>query len=287
MHDAKVLRLGGMSPQAMVELPRVEQFNFYGDILDVVKDGKTLWVSVRRVCEALEINQDGQRVKLKEKTWARTEIISVPDARGHNQTAFMIALKSLPMWLATIEPGRVPDQVREKLARFQAEAADVLENYFFRGYAVNPVLMHQPMMEHALLMSRHETLLRCYTALAQCDLFRPDYLQRKANHSLAIIAGTTEVSGPRAIDVEGYLTGKGLKRKQVKRHSPYFGKLVKSHYVAKHGEPPKKCYRDINGSDRLVFSYMEDDLPIFDAVWRIFLDRHVDLREYGDVADLV
>jgi hypothetical protein len=64
-------------------------------------------VSVRRVCEALGIDPDSQRNKLKNCQWAVTAIITATARDGKNHETFCIDLESLPMWLAgirTIQP---------------------------------------------------------------------------------------------------------------------------------------------------------------------------------------
>ena len=93
-------------------------------------DGKTVWVVVKRVCEALGLDPDGQRRKLQDKAWATTEFISAVAEDGKSREMFCISLKSLPMWLATIEPSRVAEEVRPKLAVYQQKCADVLADYF-------------------------------------------------------------------------------------------------------------------------------------------------------------
>ena len=77
-------------------------FNFYGDNLEVVKESDTLWISVRRVCEALGLDRKSQQKKLQEKPWATGVIITLPDARARNRDAFLVDLDTLLMWLATI-----------------------------------------------------------------------------------------------------------------------------------------------------------------------------------------
>lgn len=57
-------------------------------------------VAVYRVCEALGIDTEGQRKKLKELQWARTTMIVARDKLGKKKEVFAIDLKSLPMWLA-------------------------------------------------------------------------------------------------------------------------------------------------------------------------------------------
>jgi hypothetical protein len=99
------------------------------DTLEAIQqpDG-TVWVSVRRVCEVLGLNPDGQRTKLGAKQWARTEIIYVRDSAGRQQAAFALHLDCLPMWLATID--RVRPEMADKLRLFQLRARDVLAEHF-------------------------------------------------------------------------------------------------------------------------------------------------------------
>jgi hypothetical protein len=111
---------------------------FHGDTIDAVFHNGRVWVSLRRLCESLGIDADSQRVKLREKPWARTVIITVRDANGRQQQTFCIDLDTLPMWLATIDVGRVAEDVRGKLTAYQCEAADALRRYFFEGQATNP-----------------------------------------------------------------------------------------------------------------------------------------------------
>lgn len=119
-------------------MPDLEKFSFHGDELDVVRDADRVWISVRRVCEALGVSLQGQLGKLRDKPWASIKLIlmQVPGDDQRREIA-VIDLDSLPMWLATIEPGRVGEGVREKLVRYQREAAAVLRDHFLgrRGAA--------------------------------------------------------------------------------------------------------------------------------------------------------
>jgi hypothetical protein len=83
------------------------------------------------VCEALGINEWTQQRKLKERPWSRTVIMTVRDARGHNQDAFCVDLDTLPSWLTSIEPSKVKPKVRPRLEDFQRECARVLSEHFF------------------------------------------------------------------------------------------------------------------------------------------------------------
>jgi hypothetical protein len=59
---------------------------------------------VRRACEHLGIDRNGQQQKLRDENrapWARGCIMHLRDEAGREQEAFMLHLDSIPMWLAT------------------------------------------------------------------------------------------------------------------------------------------------------------------------------------------
>lgn len=112
----------------------VEQIEFHGVTIEALPpngDGK-VWISVRRVCEALGIDNKTQQEKLATKEWACVGLIPT-QLPGDVQTrlVFCIDLDSLPMWLATIESSRVKPAVRPLLLRFQRECARILRDHFF------------------------------------------------------------------------------------------------------------------------------------------------------------
>jgi hypothetical protein len=101
------------------------------DTLEAIKepDG-TVWVVVRRVCEALGIDAKTQQRKIESRsTWA-TKVIMTSDASGRSRMQTCIDLDSLPVWLANVDEARVSDAVRPKLVRFQREVRDVLARHF-------------------------------------------------------------------------------------------------------------------------------------------------------------
>ncbi|MBU0534566.1 MAG: phage antirepressor N-terminal domain-containing protein [Candidatus Omnitrophica bacterium] len=111
---------------------KIMTVEFYGDQLQVV--GNTLEDAVlllKPACEALGIDAEGQRQRLKTAPWAGACVTQAPDARGRAQEHFAIPIKKVPMWLATIDASRLAnEQARVKLVRYQCEAADVLARHF-------------------------------------------------------------------------------------------------------------------------------------------------------------
>lgn len=111
------------------EMAKVE---FYGDTLEALPEGERVLVSVRRCCENLGLAFQVQLRKLRAKAWACVTDRVIHDASGRKQPAVMIPHDRLPMWLAGIDSRRVKEEVREKLARYQNECADVLARHFLR-----------------------------------------------------------------------------------------------------------------------------------------------------------
>jgi hypothetical protein len=107
---------------------------FVGGDLEAVRDiDGAVWVVARRVCEAIGLSADAQRRRLQAQPWARTTMTVVRDSAGREQEAFMVHLDTLPMWLATVDAGRVDADVAARLVRFQLEARDALARHFARG----------------------------------------------------------------------------------------------------------------------------------------------------------
>jgi hypothetical protein len=117
---------------------RIVEVPFYAELVQAVREGETVWVIVKRVCEALGIADQSQAAKLKEKAWATTTLIVAVAEDGKNREVFCLDLDSLPMWLATIEPSRVKEEARFKLAAYQRECARVLRDHFF-GRKAEPI----------------------------------------------------------------------------------------------------------------------------------------------------
>lgn len=106
---------------------------FHGDVLDATQDDNgTVWVSLRRCCENLTVDLDTQAKKLRAKPWAVVREMPTTGADGKTYSMLAVDLDTLPGWLFSIDARKVKEQLREKLARYQREAAKVLANHFLR-----------------------------------------------------------------------------------------------------------------------------------------------------------
>lgn len=114
---------------------------FHGDVIEAVKtEGGKIMVSLKRVCESLGVDVEGQRKKLAGCPWATTVMISAVADDGKRRQLAMIDHETLPMWLTTIHPSKVKASIREKLVQYQCEAKAVLAAWFLGSSADLPAL---------------------------------------------------------------------------------------------------------------------------------------------------
>lgn len=87
-------------------------------------------VPLRPFCERLGIDVATQTRKLRGVPWATQVIMTWVAGDGRRRSLAAIPLRVLPMWLVTINPGKVTPGVREVLEAYRCEAADVLRRHF-------------------------------------------------------------------------------------------------------------------------------------------------------------
>ncbi|HEY1380420.1 MAG TPA: phage antirepressor N-terminal domain-containing protein [Gemmataceae bacterium] len=109
--------------------------NFYGDTLLACEaaDG-TIRVAFGRLCRVMGLNYSKQLVKLRSRSWAKVETVSMMVNTGENRFQRMdvtaIDLRTLHGWLISINENTVHEDIRPKLVRYQAECVEVLERHF-------------------------------------------------------------------------------------------------------------------------------------------------------------
>ena len=114
--------------QGLVSLTEMHTLTFYGKPILVVRlrDGRPA-VVLRSLCENLAIDTNAQVRRVR-----RTEAIAQDLAQalilteGGQQTAYVLLLRSVPYWLATLDPNRARPEVRADIIRYQRECVDVL-----------------------------------------------------------------------------------------------------------------------------------------------------------------
>ncbi len=120
--------IGPTSPRALARVPFHE-----GELLAVagpVDQEGDRPVPLRPFCDRLGLDHSAQLAKLRSKPWATVGIIATVAEDGKIREMAALPLRALPMWLATINPGKVRPEARGALVAFQLEAADCLYRHF-------------------------------------------------------------------------------------------------------------------------------------------------------------
>lgn len=269
----------------------VMKYTFDGDELDIVQAEGEYWLVLTRLCELFEIKEpQSQLDKLKELKWATSGSFPVVGRDGKVRPHTCINIRSVNGWLFTLNRGWIAEHLHEKLTRYQRKCADVLADHFLgkRGQtslarvtpeAASLVAANDTERQLRLLLLRQKGAIEIYGAIT--GLYGDDFLRNKVEHAVAIMTGAAPAIANPLLSVDGYLTGRGLSRGEIKSKSPIFGKKLKALYRAEHGVEPPKQPREVNHSDRMVYSYTEADRPLFD---RIFTEMfpELDLAEEGD-----
>jgi len=115
---------------------------FYGDTLVAARaaDGR-IYVALNQMCDALGISRYSQRRRIGDHAVLNEGYVTgdietppAPDGRGGGtQSAGLLRVDLVPLWLAGIQVARVSDDIKDKLIRFQKEAATVLWEAFQDG----------------------------------------------------------------------------------------------------------------------------------------------------------
>jgi hypothetical protein len=116
----------------------MKQIEFYGDMIDVVElENGQPGVAMRRLVDNLGLEWSGQQKKLQDPIFNCVHMYTTGSDNKQYEMLVM-PVKSIPAYLFSINPNKVREDLREKLARYRLECVDVLYNYWARGYAVNP-----------------------------------------------------------------------------------------------------------------------------------------------------
>lgn len=241
-------------------------------IMAVQQDGKE-WASPRHICDTLGINWRSQHRKLNAKPWAVMVTMTMTAADGKNYDTSVIDRRTLTMWLATIDAGRVAPEHREMLEAYQEEAADALDAYFHAGGAINP----RATTEQRKALSEHLTLMdQMELARMALGIIHADHLEAKARIILARGMGETPELDPatRPLYAQTYLEEIGMTQAEAKKIRSAFGRVLSTEYQRLHGRKPVKVDQEVNGAVRKVNGYTEADRPLMDEVWsRVFADE--------------
>lgn len=238
---------------------------FHGSTVQAVDvDGNPV-VAFKAITENLGLDYSRQLKKVKSKSWATVALVPIVAADGKSYETTCIDLRTLTMWLATIDENRVSEEARPLVVAYQQEVADVIESYWQNGGAINPRATEHQI--NALIFQARSQIELCQAAKG---LIHPDHLEAKARIILARGLGEVPQLNPATTPLyaHSYLSEKGLSDKQRKAKAGVFGKRLKKAYTEKYGREPEKYPLNLsNGQIREVNAYTEADRPLMEEVW--------------------
>ena len=124
-------------------------------------DGKP-YVVFKPLAESLGLDPRSQRRRLNSRSWVGGVKMTLPSAGGPQET-FIVDVRTILMWLATINENQVAEHVRPKLISYQSEVADAIEAYWSEGVAVNPAATEEQLDQAhqviELMKEAHEPVL--------------------------------------------------------------------------------------------------------------------------------
>jgi len=152
---------------------------FYDDELIAIRaDDGHIYVSFRHLCDSLGVSRQSQMVKVREhdvlhEGYKGGTIVTPPSASGRGggrQQTSLLRVDLVPMWLTTINASRVKKEVRDKIKRYQREAAKVLWEAFQQGRLTSTLSFDE-------LLQKDSPAVNAYkAALAIVDLARNQVL---------------------------------------------------------------------------------------------------------------
>lgn len=238
---------------------------FHGQTVQSIEiDGKP-YVAFKPMVENLGLGYGSQTQKLKGKSWATVTNIVTVGADGKTREMTCVDLRTLTMWLATIDEKRVSKESRPLVIAYQSEVADVIESYWTKGGAINPRAK-----EHQLNALMRQSQMQMELCQAAKGLIHPDHLEARARIVLARGLGEAPELDPktRPLYTADFLKSKNLSTKKMKSVAPMFGKRMKALYTLEKGSEPEKYDLTLpNGQVRQVNGYTEADRPLMQKIW--------------------
>lgn len=151
---------------------------FHRDSVQSVQVDGEPYVVFRPLVESIGLDPDSQMKRLRRKSWATTVMMTVVGSNGSQREMTAINLKTLTMWLATIDEDRVNEASRPLVVAYQNEVAEAIESYWTKGTVINPRVVESKPQDFSEVIS--ESRLQLDLLKAAEGLVEPDHLRAKA-----------------------------------------------------------------------------------------------------------
>lgn len=184
----------GQSPLPF-DAPREEVVEFDGDqLIAVVLEGDGVAVPLRIMCESLNLDTATQVENIRAHPVLSRGIRMVNATMGGRVRSVAALIHTMiPYWLATIPPNMVKETSRDKLARYQAEVANVLAQLFYGTDAIPTEPAADPTV--AALQQRMGGLLREIRLAREALLAaQQQYLQQFETHQEQLVEQQQQIT---------------------------------------------------------------------------------------------
>src|SRR5215216_2703946 len=114
--------------------------SFHGDqLIGVQAEDGTVFAPFNRLCENLGLQRAGQAQRIQRHAVLNDALVTLTiETPGGPQPVQCLRIDVLPLWLSGVQASRVKEELREKLIRYQKEAAVVLWQAFKSQILVEP-----------------------------------------------------------------------------------------------------------------------------------------------------
>ncbi len=280
----------------------LEVVRFSGGELKAFRDEEgRIWVQAKPVAEALGLKWHGQLEHLQRdealKDTIRVIRMVSPHPRNPEETiereTVFIERRGLVLWLAKLQPSRVKDpEKRRKIIAYQKEAGKALEDYFFRGAAVNPRATVDPDLLRAVVseavtralgeareprevdpsLERLRIAKEVLESAKEIPGIDPRWLKRCHELVLYEATGRAFQGEKLTVDLSDFMKVR-MGRKPGKGETVSFGQFVGKLYREEFGHSPPKRLVMIEGREIPINSFTQDDLPFLERAFRMWAER--------------
>ncbi|TQN30572.1 P22-like antirepressor protein [Haloactinospora alba] len=247
----------------------VVRIPFHGDEIWTVDVQGQPHIVLKPAVEALGLDYPTQYTKLRSRSWATVGQRPMVAEDGKQREMTTCDVRTFLMLLATIDEKRVGKDVAPKLVMYQAEVADAIEQYWTKGGAINPRATDDQLAAITARAKAQAEVLRVLDGIVDRS-----WLEAKAREVAGRALGEEpdQDSSTRLLTVGEYLDEQGVTGTAARKLAPAFGKQIKALYVRRHGESPGTSRRFVDGAQRDVAVYTEQDRDLFDQVWHSLTD---------------
>lgn len=123
-----------MSEKSLTPTEQKDVLLYEDEVTAVRVDDGRVYVSIRHMCRALGVDENGQRQRMRRHAVLAKGIgVCKIHTPGGTQDTAVLRVDLVPLWLSGIRASMVNEEIRQKLEQFQEQAAAVLWEAFQDG----------------------------------------------------------------------------------------------------------------------------------------------------------